>query len=323
MPSVFFSYSHADETLRDELEKQLSMLKRQGVIETWHDRRIGAGEEIDRAIDERLNGDDIILLLVSPDFIASRYCYDVEMKRAMERHQAGEAIVIPVILRPCDWQPAPFGKLNASPPDGKPITKWTDRDEAFLEVAKAVRKAAERFAFGSRAPQPAQARPASVAPEPQPVAGPRSSNLRLAKTFTEREKDRFKQETFEFVARFFENSLGELGKRNPGIEGDFRRVDANRFTAAIYKDGKAKARCTVFLGGGGFASGINYVDGETSSSNSINETLRVEADDQAMFLQSMGMAMVRRGNGAEQKLSQEGAAELYWDMLIAPLQQRW
>lgn len=74
MPSVFFSYSHADEALRDQLEKQLSMLKHQGVIETWHDRRIGAGENIDEAIDERINGDEIILLLVSPDFIASHYC---------------------------------------------------------------------------------------------------------------------------------------------------------------------------------------------------------------------------------------------------------
>lgn len=118
MPSVFFSYSHADEELRNQLEKQLAMLRRQGVIETWHDRRIGAGENIDQAIDAHINSDEIILLLVSPDFIASDYCYEIEMKRAMERHLAGEAIVIPVILRPCDWHHAPFGKLNASPRDG-------------------------------------------------------------------------------------------------------------------------------------------------------------------------------------------------------------
>lgn len=98
LPNVFFSYCHADEALRDQLEKQLSMLKRQGVIETWHDRRIGAGQEIDAAIDDHINSDEIILLLVSPDFIASDYCYNIEMTRAMERHGAGEAIVIPVIL---------------------------------------------------------------------------------------------------------------------------------------------------------------------------------------------------------------------------------
>ncbi len=145
MTSVFFSYSHADEALRDQLEKQLSMLKRQGVIDTWHDRRVGAGQEIVYEIDEHINRDDIILLLVSADFLTSDYCYDIEMKRAMERHEAGEAIVIPIILRACDWLHAPFGKLNAVPRDGKPITQWADIDEALLQVAKAVRKAAARW----------------------------------------------------------------------------------------------------------------------------------------------------------------------------------
>ena len=97
MATVFFSYSHADEALRDQLEKQLSMLKRQGVIETWHDRRIGAGEEFGSEIDSHVEEDDIILLLVSPDFLDSDYCYEREMLRAIERHDAGEAIVIPVI----------------------------------------------------------------------------------------------------------------------------------------------------------------------------------------------------------------------------------
>ena len=95
------------------------MLKRQGVIDTWHDRRIGAGQNIHTAIDEHINSDEIILLLVSADFLASDYCYDIEMKQAMKRHQAGEAIVIPVILRACDWHDAPFGQLNATPRDGK------------------------------------------------------------------------------------------------------------------------------------------------------------------------------------------------------------
>ena len=145
MPNVFFSYSHADEILRDQLEKQLAMLKRQGVIETWHDRRIGAGQEIDQLIDDHIEHDEIILLLVSPDFIASDYCYNMEMTRALERHAAGGAVVIPVILRACDWHHSPFGKLLATPQDGKPITQWVDRDEAFLQVAKAVRGAAERY----------------------------------------------------------------------------------------------------------------------------------------------------------------------------------
>lgn len=111
MPTVFFSYCHADEALRDQLERQLKILKRQGLIETWHDRRIEAGQDFAGEIDAHIESDEIILLLVSPDFLNSDYCYDVEMTRVLERHHAGEAIVIPVILRDCLWKGAPFGKI--------------------------------------------------------------------------------------------------------------------------------------------------------------------------------------------------------------------
>lgn len=320
MPNVFFSYSHHDEGLRDQLETQLAMLKHQGIIETWHDRRIGAGREIDAAIDKHINQDEIILLLVSPDFIASNYCYNIEMRRALDRHDAGEAIVIPVILRACEWHHAPFGKLLATPRDGKPITQWPDRDEAFLQVAKAVREAATRYqsSKGTRSPQESAAPAAIVAGAASP-RGPRSSNLRLAKAFSQKDKDEFKHDTFEYIMRFFENSLTELAARNPGYEGVFRRVDANRFFATIYKDGKDVARATIFIGGGAFGNGINYVHGETTGSNSINETLSVDADDQMLYLTTMGMAML--GQDRERKLSQEGAAELLWDLVIAPLQR--
>lgn len=321
MLSVFFSYSHEDETLRDQLEQQLAILKRQQVIATWHDRRITAGEVIDHAISGNLETADIILLLVSSAFIASDYCYDREMQRAMQRHEAGEAVVIPVILRPCDWHGAPFGKLLATPTDGKPVTQWPDRDTAFLEVTKAIRVAAEKLQraaapTASPAPQPLEVK---SLPERTVSVASRSSNLRIAKTFTERDKDAFKLETFDYIARFFEGSLGELQVRNPGIEGAFRRIDANRFSAVIYRDGRAIARCTVFMGGGHFTSGIAYSANETNDSNSFNENLSVDADDQMLYLKAMGMAFRR---STDEKLSQEGAAELYWGMLIEPLQRR-
>lgn len=319
MPSVFFSYSHADESLRDQLEKQLSMLKRQGVIETWHDRRIGAGEEIHGAIDARINTDDIILLLVSADFLASDYCYDIEMQRAMERHEAKEAVVIPVILRACDWHPAPFGKLKAVPLDGKPITQWADIDDAFLQVAKAVREAATRLGEKSSHPtRRASSIPSATSAAMPLSAGPRSSNLRVAKTFTQRDKDQFRNDAFEYIARFFENSLNELGQRNPGYEGIFRRVDANRFFATIYRNGKDVARGTIYMGGDAWGRGINYVQGETTDNNSMNESLNIAADDQTLYLTCMGMSSF--GNNRDQKLSLEGGAELLWEILIRPLQ---
>ncbi|MCP3962733.1 MAG: toll/interleukin-1 receptor domain-containing protein [bacterium] len=98
--NVFLSYSHEDEKLREELETHLAPLKRGGQIRTWHDRRIPPGDEWAGEIDDNLELADVVLLLVSPPFIASDYCWDVEVKRATERHEAGEARVIPVILRP-------------------------------------------------------------------------------------------------------------------------------------------------------------------------------------------------------------------------------
>jgi hypothetical protein len=178
MKSVFLSYSHRDEALREQLETHLSMLRRQGVISTWHDRRLLAGDSIDDGIVRELELADIILLLVSPDFLASEYCYGVEVARALNRHAAGEARVIPVILRPCDWRTAPFGKLLASPTDGRPITKWPDQDDAFLDIARAIRAAARPMDGAS-----GNAKVAKPAPGPAPTySGPRSSNPRSRKT---------------------------------------------------------------------------------------------------------------------------------------------
>ena len=142
---IFFCYAREDEKLRVELEKQLNILKRQGVINFWHDREISAGTEWEREIDVHLNTAHIVLLLISPDFMVSDYCYGKEMKRAMERHEAGEALVIPVILRPVYWRRAPFGKLQALPTDGKPVVIWHNLDEAFYDVAEGIRKAVEEI----------------------------------------------------------------------------------------------------------------------------------------------------------------------------------
>src|SRR5579884_781560 len=139
--NLFYSYAQKDSSLRDELEKHLGVLKRQGHIKGWHDRNINAGQEWTQEIDVHLNTAHIILLLISSDFIHSDYCYSTEMKQALERHHTGKVRVIPVLLRPVDWEEAPFSGLQILPDNGKPITSWANRDEAFLDVAKGIRKA--------------------------------------------------------------------------------------------------------------------------------------------------------------------------------------
>ena len=143
MPTVFISYSHKDENLKDQLGTQLSALEHRGLIDAWHDRKILAGDEFSPAISDELDRAALILLLVSSDFLASRYVHDKEVPRAMERQKAGEARVIPIILRPCDWRNEPFGGLLAAPTDGKPVTQWRDRDAAFLDVVTMIRGAVQ------------------------------------------------------------------------------------------------------------------------------------------------------------------------------------
>src|SRR5215510_12890765 len=140
---LFISYERSDEDLRLELNKHLSNLRRQQIISDWHDRRILPGQEWADQIDNALNEAQIILLLISVHFMASDYCYTKEMVRAIERHDAGEAIVIPIILSACDWQGAPFSKLQALPKDAKPIKNWNDRDEAWLDVVRGLRRVIE------------------------------------------------------------------------------------------------------------------------------------------------------------------------------------
>ena len=182
--SLFYSYSHKDEALRKKLETHLSLLKDQRVIRDWHDRRIAAGTEWDGAISQNLENAEIILLLVSADFLASRYCHDVEIKRAMERHEAGSARVIPVILRPVDWHTAPFGKLQALPSNGKPVTTWKNRDEAFTDIARGIREVANSPRTRAPINSSLAVAPPSVPTLPKPKPGGAVDRAALVQTLS-------------------------------------------------------------------------------------------------------------------------------------------
>lgn len=308
MTSLFFSYSHRDETWRNELEIHLQSLQRQGLIDTWHDRCLLPGDEVDHVISEYLESASIILLLVSPYFIASNYCFDVEMTRALQRHEAGEARVIPVILEPCVWQELPFGKLLATPTDGKPVSKHPNPHDAFVDIVKAVRRA-----LPDKESQ--QREPVRTSESMSEADLPRSSNLRIRKKFSDEDRHQFLEESFEYLARFFEGSIAEVEKRNKDITGRFRRVSADRFTAVLYRDGQEITSGTVWLGSytrSGLS--INFCYGIQSGSNSYNESFNVEDDGYALYLKGFGFA------GTDSLLSQHGAAEYLWRLVIERLQ---
>lgn len=318
MITLFFSYSHPDEALRDELEKHLSILKRQGIIETWHDRWINPGEDFADQIDANLEAADIILLLVSSDFLASDYCYNIEMRRALERHQTGEVVVIPVILRPCDWHTAPFGSLLAATKDGKPVTKFPSLDEGLVEVTTAIKRAIERISpQGKKDAAPRGAMPAAVAPATTP---PRSSNLRITHQFSDHDADTFLDNAFNFVCNYLEGSLHELERRNHNIQTRAVRIDQSHFSAKIYNEGKEICGCKIWYGGKrAFPGGLIYSNNaDAASDNSYNESLSVQNDGYTLYLKPLGMPHF--GTPPQEKLTEEGAAEYLWSLLIGPLQ---
>lgn len=324
MTTLVFSYSHVDEALRNELEKHLSPLKRAGKITTWHDRRIVPGQEFERQIDQYFYEADIILLLISSDFIASDYCYEVEMTNALMRHKQGEAMVIPVILRECAWHQLPFGSIMAATIDGKPITKFASHDEGYVQVVNAVSRAIADM--DARKPQ--QSMPVSPQHSANPmlqtsetIFTPRSSNLSLPKTFTDLDKDRARREGFEYVARYFENSLNELKKRHAGLDVDFHRLDANSFSCAVYINGSKVGQCGIWLGNQHHGMGDICYSQDNVARNSFNECLNLTDNGQTLGFRAL-MGGYNSGNSREQLLTNEGISEHLWGMFFGVIKQQ-
>jgi TIR domain-containing protein len=151
---LFISYSHQDQALRKELDKHLSNLKRQNIITAWYDGDIAPGTEWQPQIMDHLNTAQIILLLVSADFMASDFCYSIEMTQALARHDAGEARVIPILLRPTDWKGAPFAKLKMLPTGAKAVINWPTHDEGFADVVQGIRAAIDNLTNKGKAANP-------------------------------------------------------------------------------------------------------------------------------------------------------------------------
>jgi len=317
MANLFFSYSHKDEALRNELETHLALLKRQGVISSWHDRRITAGSDIDKKISTELESSQIILLLVSAYFLDSDYCYEKEMTRAIEKHSEGSAVVIPVILHPCDWQSSPFGKLRATPTDGKAVSLFANQHEAFSIIVKDIREAIGNLPGSVKTLRSNQV---SVSPETNNPQRDRSSNLRIKRKFDDHERDEFLEDSYEYLARYFEGSLQELSARNPQIKTKLKRSGETSFAAFIYENGKRVAECSVYYGGGNYsAPGIIYSNQSDVQRGSYNESLSVIDDGYTLQLKPLGIQIF---DGRDDKaLSQQGAAEYYWSLFIKRLQE--
>jgi hypothetical protein len=318
---VFISYAHKDEALLAELAAQLRILERNGLIEHWHDRKIVPGEEWDHKIKTELESADIILLLVSHDFINSDYCWGVEVAKAIELHESGMARIIPIILRDCLWQEAPFAKVQGLPKDMRPVVDWPGRDAAFADVAHGIKRVVTELEGRNSA----RAAPAILPhPEAQPTAArprpaPRGSRLPMKREFSDLDKDAFADEAYAAIKAYFESSLTELSGEEPTIDGRFKEIDAHRFTAAVYCNGKKVAACTVTLGGMHRSTSIMYANRENAPPNTCNEDLHIEHDDASLHLKPL-MGVFHAGAGEpDGKMSVEEAAEYLWKLFVGQI----
>jgi hypothetical protein len=314
MATAFISYSHRDEAFRQELETHLAPLRWQGLLSVWHDRRITPGDHLDDVISENLESADLILILISADFVASEYCYAREMTRALERHQARAARAISIICRACDFQGLSFVRFLLLPTDAKPVSSWPDRDAAWVDVVRGIRRALET-APSAQAPQARINSEADVRPQVSAADRPR-----LSRRTTDLQMDSFSTNAMRDVERFCQKELDILEKRDPAWKGEFRRVDANRFTCQVYLDEKEVASCTIFRGGMGPRT-IHYSRGVIPTANSWNEALAVEADEGGPYLKPMGMAMHFRGQRPN-RMEPFDAAQFLFEMLMDQARSR-
>lgn len=298
--NAFISYSHADEKALDRLHKHLAMLLRDGILEAWTDHQILAGDKLGDKIDDNLEKSKLFLALLSPDYLASNYCYEKEFLHAQSLASAGKIRIIPVILEPCDWISSPFSEYLAVPKDGKPVSEWANQNNAYLDVVTSLRRVIQD---GTLTP---------AKPETNEIQRQPGRRIRAKQDFDSIQRSEFADEAFRVIQTYFENSCTEMNDIGEGnLKAKFEKMDSTAFTCTVVNRGKrdgAEAHITVrnHKGKGHFGD-LNYVFERFAESNTSNGSISVDADDYNMFL------TVDSFRGSEEsKLGFSQAAEILW-----------
>lgn len=302
--SLFISYSHADDELLERLHKHLAQLEREGSVAGWYDREIHAGGKIDTEIKEALERANIFIACASPDYIASNYCYERELDRALEREAAGELTIVPVIFEPCDWLNTPLAKFKAMPRDGKAISEYTNPNVALLEVITALRSLASHVS--------AVVRPVSEAP-PAPAT---PSRYRIKKDFDDLDKRDFVERSFSEIYRFFEASVSEV-QALPDIEARLSPLESDTFSCTVINRGIRRGFQTIHIRRGGSWGAIDYLFGEQNERNTSNGGFGLESDDYQLALRTTGFGSIRRMPSGRETITSTEAAQLMWDELLS------
>jgi len=304
---AFISYSHHDVAALERLHVHLAALRRDDRIQTWFDRDILAGDQIDIEISRELENADIFLLLISPDFIASDYCMEREMLRALERHDAGEARVVPIIVESCDWASVQsLRRLKALPKDGKPISEWANSNTAFLGVVQELRRILD-----AEEPHPA------LTSTPVNLLDTSTSTLpryRVQRTFDEIDRAQFREAAFAVIKDYFRRAISEINAID-GLRGRFAERGAMSFGGTVVNRGRqlGTAHITVHCRRSNFGlSDIFYSFSENSPENTANGGFSVSFDEYEQFL----TASMSPFQNETERLSSDQAAEKLWKKFI-------
>lgn len=311
MTKAFISYSHRDAKALDRLHTHLAMLRRENLIDAWYDHEILAGDDVDREVDSNLEESDLFLALVSPDFLASNYCFEREMKAALKRHDEGSLRVVPIILEPCDWRSSPLGKLKALPKDGKAISLWTNENIAYLDVVTELRRLID-------APENIHRDGAAkLQSTPNSESKRQSRSYRIKRDFDSIDRDEFRHRSFEAIEDYFRRSIDELNEIGDPIRARFEKISEAAFACTVLNKGsrdKKEAHISVRAGGDGpFGDGITY--SYSRRSDAINGFILVEADEFELYLKADGFGIQRARN--DDRMSAEQVADALWREFIS------
>lgn len=307
---AFISYAHRDEKLLGRLHVHLAMLRREGGISDWYDREILAGGTIEKEVEAQLQSSELFLALASPDFLNSHYCYEEEMHRAIKRHEAGEMLVVPVILEPCDWKSSPLVQFKALPKDGRAITEWTSENAAFLDVVTELR----RLVSNTQSPGN-DAGPPIVQDSRQST--PRSK-YRTKKSFDKIDRDDFRQQTFHVIRQYFADSITEIDQVE-GLRGRFQDLSPMSFTCTVLNQmlksrGTGEGHITVRTGSAGSLLGdITYSFSAIAPENTANGSVRIDSDDYELYL---SVDMFSQPGGQRKWYPKEIAQRLWEEFLM-------
>tara|TARA_R100000365_G_C2743090_1_gene71784 strand:- start:757 stop:1719 length:963 start_codon:yes stop_codon:yes gene_type:complete len=310
---AFISYSHVDEYYVERLQKHLSMLKREGLIQSFYDRDIYVGDPLDEEIERNLAESQIFIAVVSPDFIASDYCFERELATALKMHTENKIRVVSVLVQPCEWERSPLGNFLIAPKDAKCIAEWDNENAAFLNVVSEIRRIAEAFSSEQHSLQSIHPRPSASSETLLPA-----KNYIAKRSFDQVDKYKFRDDGFRDVREYFERSVEEIN-RTQGLSARFRGIDAYSFTCTVLNEafGRGVSHITVRVGSEGSHSvgDISWAHSENAEPGTANGWATIKSDDYTQYFEANLMSHFGLRDD-EEKLSAEELASALWDDLI-------